>query len=376
MGKLKGMDSPPGRSAPHLVADFVELMCAATVDGEWSISDLRALRKAKDKDHATVRDPSDRELLLGEDDPQEASVNVAVAAALDLPVAETDPDDSESDDDGGDDDHHTTGDVGANADAGPAEDDDARSAEGSEIADVLSYRSKRFADAWPFELFDEDNLRLRDPLEARHRTYLLLLIASCLSRLSKDDGYAITMAFERLAPKILSGHLGPRAEAHLFGTSGDEHGQYPDSKSLWEKFEQLAKDLRVKLLADREEVEANYSGDNGLDAVAWLPTGDQAPSLVSVFAQCACGSKWRSKQHEGSEQRWGHVMAFRSPLVNMTLIPYSFRRPDGTWDKELHVERGVLLDRERILHALEAGGADHAALVPALVDELVAHGAS
>ena len=159
MGKLKGMDSPPGRAAPHLVADFVELMCAANVDGEWGVSDLRALRKAKDKDHATVRDPSDRELLLGEDDPDEDHIDVAVAAALDMSVADRDNDDSEDDAGGGEDEP-------ANADPGPAAGDDMRSTEGSEIADVLSYRSTRFQEAWPFELFDEDNLRLREPLEA------------------------------------------------------------------------------------------------------------------------------------------------------------------------------------------------------------------
>ena len=184
------------------------------------------------------------------------------------------------------------------------------------------------------------------------------------------------MAFERLAPTTLSGHLGPQAEAHLFGTSGDDTGRYPDTASLWDKINQLAEDLRVKLIADQEEVERNYSGDNGLDAVAWLPTGDQAPSLVSVFAQCACGKRWRQKQHEAAEQRWGNVMAFRSPLVNLTLIPYSFRRPDGSWEMDMHVERGVLLDRERILHALDAAGADHATLVPEFVDAVVRKGAS
>jgi hypothetical protein len=359
MNKLTGMDSPPGLSAPHLVADFVELMCTATLDGEWGLSDLRALRKAKDKDHATVREPSERELLLGEDDFEDGTVNVALAAALELPIAE-----HESSDDDGD------GDDQPNADPGPAAADDARATEGSGVADVLAYRADRFGDAWPFELFDQDNLRMREPLEGRHRLYLFLLVASCLSNVAVADRNQVTTAFERLAPGALSGHLGPRAEVHLFGTTGDS-GRY--TGSLWERFQRLAQDLRVKLLAEQAEIEAR-GGDNGLDAVAWLPTGDDAATIVSIFAQCACGKKWRDKQHEGTELRWAPVLAFRTPIVNVTLIPYSFRRSDGLWHADYHVEKGVLLDRERILEALAANEADHSPLVPAVVDEVIRQG--
>ncbi len=354
MPGLQGMDSPPGRAAPHLVADFVELMCAASVDGEWGVSDLRTLRKSKDKDDATVLELSGRELLLGEDDPGEGTLDVAIAAALDMPLAEqgAGPDDRVQGD------ASLADDAPANSEPGPSADDDARSVEGSEIADVLSYRSTRFGSTWPFELYDGDNIRLREPLEPLHRIYLQLLIASCLSKLAdKRDATEVTTAFERLAPGVLRGHLGPRTQAHLFGTSTRADDRY--TGTLWEKVSKLATDLRVKLIADQAEVEAK-AGDNGLDAVAWFATGDDAPTVMSVFAQCACGKGWRTKQHEASEARWVSVFAFRSPVVNMTLIPYSFRRPDGLWQCDTHVERGVLFDRERIVAALasdEAGGA-------------------
>jgi hypothetical protein len=137
---------------------------------------------------------------------------------------------------------------------------------------------------------------------------------------------------------------------------------------------QLADDLRIVLIAKQAEIEAK-TGDNGLDAVAWLPTGDRATTMVTVFAQCACGKEWRKKQQEAGEQEWSSVLAFRSPVVNMTLIPYSFRKPDGSWSTDYHVRKGVLLDRERILDALAEANVDYAPLVPAVVDEVVGHGA-
>lgn len=345
MTVLKGMDSPPGRAAPHLVADFVELMCLATVDGEYGVADLRALRKAKDKDGATVRDHSERELLLAEDDPTRDELDTAVAAALDIELAEEEPEQLEV---AGDDPS------AANADPGPAAGDDNRSAEGAEVADVLSYRGERFGDAYPFELFDADNLRLSQQLEPQQQLYVLLLIASCLSKLPKTEAAQVTATFERLAPAALSGHLGPRAEAHLFGTSAAAGDRY--TGTLWSKLQQLETDFRIKLIAQQEEIETNYSGDNGLDAVAWVPTGDNAETMVSLFAQCACGKRWRGKQQEASEVTWSGVFSFRSPIVNMLLIPYSFRKADGSWHQDYQVERGVLLDRERLIEAVR--GAD------------------
>jgi hypothetical protein len=59
-----------------------------------------------------------------------------------------------------------------------------------------------------------------------------------------------------------------------------------------------------------------------------------------------------SKMDEPAEGRWNPIFNFRSPLVNVLLIPYCYRDADGGWYSELQVYKGVLFDRTRIFGSL------------------------
>lgn len=352
MALLKRVESPPGRQAVHLLADYVELMCAASIDGEYSAADFRSSRKLQEEDDSVPVEASAQELILERDD---IEGNPLERLAL--------QEDSEEGDEG-------IQAEGANEAPGPAEEDDARLVEASEIVQHLQFRAEELDEAYPFELRDDDNLVLKDLNDTR-RTYLFLLLASCLSKLSeKSDEASVTKAFELFCVHPLRAYLGPRFESHLFGTAGSsESARY--TGSLWEKLKLLSEDLRIKLIASEQEVSENFSGDNGLDLVAWSPAGDEAPGIVIFFGQCASGKNWQGKQLEPSQQNWVNVFAFSAPLVHGTFIPLCYRKVDGSWHHEYQLAQGVLFDRLRLMLALRRSPDDAAGATEQITDELV-----
>ncbi len=360
MAILKGVDSPPGKQAVHLIADFVELMCAASPDGEYSAADFRAARKLQEEDDSVPVEISKRELMLELDGEGEDLVE-----RIEYPEARDD----------------TTGrsaeveeeDV-ANSEPGPAAEDDARVVESGDVIAHLAFRAAAFQDSYPFELRDDDNLSLRDLDEAR-KTYLFLLLASSLYALErKTDERAVTTAFELFCAHCLKAHLGARFEVHVFG-SASRPGTDRYTGPLWDRLVQLSADLRLRLIALEEEVIENRSGDSGLDLVAWAPIGDDAPGLMIFFGQCASGTKWRGKQLEPSQQNWANVFVFPAPLIHGILIPFCNRKVDGSWHRQYQIAQGVPIDRLRLILALQDSPEDaklaYGEIALSLVDALV-----
>jgi len=318
-------------------------MCAASIDGEYSLSEFRAVRKIAEADDISADEVGPRELLLGdEEDPDlplslEAELDVVdldeMAAAVSLVVT---PDDE-----------------AANQQPGPAASDDGRVGISKELLEQLEYRAAAFGERYPFTLVGTDGLRIRAPLTPEHRLYLFLVLASNLKYLTKTKANAVTTCFELLSPHVLRSHLGPNAEVHIFGTSA-RSGVDRYSGSLWDRLTTLKQDIRLQIHAARHEIDSNLAGDNGLDVVGWLVSEDSAARLMIVFGQCACGRSWQSKMHEASADHWAPVFTITVPVVNVLFIPYCARTADGTWFNEYQIPRGVLFDRERIMSRVSA----------------------
>jgi len=358
MALLKGVESPPGRQAVHRLADYVELMCAASIDGEYSAADFRSRRKLQEEDDSVPVEASAHELLLERDDVDGDPLEL-------LALHESDSGSKEAEGEG-----ESPEASGANQTPGRAEEDDARLVEATEVIQHLKFRAEELDEAYPFELRDDDNLVLRDLNDTR-RTYLFLLLASCLSKLDKKtDEASVTKAFELLCVHPLRAYLRPRFETHIFGTAGNaESARY--TGSLWEKLKLLSDDCRLKLIASEQEVNENLSGDNGLDLVAWSPMGDEVSGIVIFFGQCASGKGWRGKQLEPSEQNWANVFSFPAPLVHGTFIPLCYRKVDGSWHHEYQLSQGILFDRLRMMITLRESPDDAANAASQITDELV-----
>lgn len=210
----------------------------------------------------------------------------------------------------------------------------------------LAYRQEVFEDFYPFYLDDYQQICLKDPLSKPTCFYVFLLLASNLGKLpEKAIMHEITNSFEFICAEALRRMLPTGAEVHIFGPR--HVSRY--SGNVWTKINSLAADLSENLNVPESDFSKHSTGDEGLDIVAWMPTGDNNAGKLLLFAQCACTPEWKSKQHSSSATRWRQIMSLKSPPTNFSFIPFQFRHADGTWYVNKDIE-AILVDRQRLVH--------------------------
>ena len=150
-----------------------------------------------------------------------------------------------------------------------------------------------------------------------------------------------------MSKEALKGMLPASARVHLFHP---RHHEY--SGNFWARLNVLAEDIRETVIAKEHEFSKYSTGEKGLDVVAWVPLGDELPSLLILFGQCACTLKWVSKQHDSSFDSWNGKLTFTAPLNNIAFIPFCFRRPNGDWYNKSDIGRSILIDRLRLVNLL------------------------
>ena len=143
----------------------------------------------------------------------------------------------------------------------------------------------------------------------------------------------------------------PNAAVHLFGKNAElKSGRYEGR--LVDKLKLLARDLGEKTRFAEDDFNERDFGDNGLDVVAWFPSGDSLNGKIVIFGQCACTPEWVAKQHSSADDAWYEVMSLMARPVNVCFIPYDFRRADGSWYKRSSIQRTMVIDRRRLLYHL------------------------
>ena len=259
--------------ADHLTADYAELRVLASLGGEYSASDLvEDWKRFRDLTVAGVPTSTpDRE-------------------------PEEEPNDPEYDDD------ESQNGEEANSEVPDADDELVNS--GLIVWENLAWRAEEFGEWYPYEVLDDDasrTLTLRE-LTPERRLYIFLLLASSLNHIANADRDELTRPFELMSAAVLSAHLPPHADVHIFGTSSRDGDRYRGNLST--KYQLLAEDLNCKLLVADDDRDPHNTGDGGLDIVAWVRLGDQMPEMPLWFVQCGCGKDWHDKQAAVSETYW------------------------------------------------------------------------
>ena len=176
----------------------------------------------------------------------------------------------------------------------------------------------------------------------------------------------LTNTFERLCELALRMRLPQDAEVHLFGRNNlSGEGTFPGK--LVEKIRKLCHLLGAELIVTESDFKERDTGDNGLDIVGWLKSGDEIGSKLTFFGQCACTHEWVTKQHSSGDDAWSSVARFISRPANMCYIPFDFRSPDRSWFWPRKIHRTHLIDRFRILFDL---GLQSRSVSPELEDAL------
>ncbi len=296
MNKIISLYTPQKRESTHLMADYVELLCLASQDGEISIDDAIS----------SVYQSAEHEAF------HEAAVI----------------------DDPGNDIH-------------ASELNDTHYAKGVDWFRHLSYRQRAFESIYPFCAV-EDTLTLKYDIAPTNALYIFLLLCSKLSATKNRNRLAAS--FETVSSNVFSRFL-PSFTIHHFGKTPNRRSEY--TNKLKDAIGQLCKNIHEKPIFDRGDFSDKDTGDGGLDLLAFKLFGDGQPGNMICFAQCACGpDNWIKKQYESNRNNWSKRIAFIHPPANFMFTPVCFRKPDGKWFKRDKISESILVDRLRICQTL------------------------
>jgi len=329
MTLFDNLDETPKASPLHLWADWTELLCFTSEDGQISVPELSNKIKEQREDIRLGPDPEQGAV----DDPPDPLV---AAILLDDAVSETD--------------------AQANFENGVR----------TRADDILKYlvkRAARYLDAYPFEVDSaKRTITLRSTTMTRD-LYVYLLFCSLFKyvRVKAREG-ELAAGFELLAQAAAENYLPADAIVRRFGSNGRFPAPFYNGL-LKDTVIQLAKDLGDLTVALRpKDVLSNNRGDGGLDIVAWMPLGDRLPGMPIFFAQCACTPKWQLKQHSSSHATWRKMIHFPDDTANWCFIPFDFRDLENDWFSRIQIQSSVLFDRFRLVHLLAEPQTNYAEL--------------
>ncbi|MFC1806049.1 hypothetical protein ACFL09_03620 [Planctomycetota bacterium] len=220
------------------------------------------------------------------------------------------------------------------------------------LFEQLSYRERKFADFYPFEVADGGETLVRKRrITQKHRLYAFFLLAANLRHVrSKTNRNKFTSAFELASLAAMKRYLPGGAEVHVFGQNPLNQGRY--SGKLLAKVKLLAGDLRERFIGIEDEYDPRDTGDGGLDLVGWVPTKDNAPGFLIIFAQCGCSlEEWEGKQFSPHPDAWSATLTFKVRPTTMMFIPHCYRRNTGEWHRDRKVHT-ILMDRLRLVDLL------------------------
>jgi len=286
---------PKKATRTHEWADFVEFHCIVTRDDEFTQSDLMRLIDSE-KDFSVDSD----------DDNTEASIKL---------------------------DEH---------------DELIRKVE--DVFNYLDARAGEYGEKYPFILSGNAKIiSFKNGLTGEQRLYMFLLVCSNTRFLEKKRN-SFTSRFEYVCFQVLKKIIPIGGECYLFGAATNQ--RY--SGNIFNRVTQLTSDLNGVMVSDQDDFNPNATGDEGLDIVAWLPSGDDLGNRLVFFAQCACSmDAWKAKQKEASYERQSKNISFSAKNVNIMFVPFSNRKASGRFEIKPDMDV-VFFDRYRIMHKSES----------------------
>jgi hypothetical protein len=214
------------------------------------------------------------------------------------------------------------------------------------IFDICKDREKLYSpDEYPFSIH-ENQIKLKDELSEKQKTYILLLLCSNLNYFSTIQ-HELTVDFELLSYYTLMAYLPEKAIVKSFGKNSGYTG------NAINKIKKLAKDIGV-------EVNERYIGEispqnvqeRGCDIVAWIPFDDKIPNMFIALSQCACGKNWDTKQSDTLFFK-GYFHFEKTP-IHIMFIPCAISNTGTKFYQHDRILDFLFFDRKRILEQFES----------------------
>lgn len=298
--------TPRKRSALHLWADWVELVCLEHLDHEISCEDV-------------ISEHLGEKGLAGDLLPQEDSDNElkTVPLAGDLTTAER-------------------GDVVA--------------AYLNDLSKYLEIRAALLKNDYPFEIESGGYIELKDELRSNHILYIYFLFSANLRLVSDSGSVELSRDFERISAYALRAMLPNNSSIKSFGTvQHPEFERFGGNKK--KKLEDLAREIHA--LAFTDGLSPHDTGDAGIDTVAWFPFEDQAPFMPTYFAQSGCTAdeeEMIAKQREVLPLELSGWFKYIWS-INIMFTPSCWRNSSGGWITPQRIT-SIFIDRIRLMKLL------------------------
>ncbi|MFM9972892.1 MAG: hypothetical protein ACKVQK_31335 [Burkholderiales bacterium] len=239
-----------------------------------------------------------------------------------------------------------------------------------EILNFTAQRTLEFSDSYPYEISsDKDTISLKSEEDTHQRTYLGLLVASCMRHVVDRRRGEVARDFEETCFVVFSNLMPKGAEIRATWANGGAIAPYKGP--LYKKMQQVAADLRCAPNFQERDFKTTDTGDGGIDLISWHPMADNREGIPISFAQCGCSKEdWRFKQSEASFERHGQKLPVMHPWATYYFMPLDFRWADGGWAYKSDLGKTIIVDRLRLIRLATEYGV-HDQLPPmTFVDEI------
>lgn len=216
----------------------------------------------------------------------------------------------------------------------------------------FSYRSGALDEHYPFDLKDS-LLTARQQITNAGYIYLFCLICSRLGSFSVKKGFAQDCAqvFTQLSSIALKASLKNSADIYIFDAGSSDRANFFHT-DLRKALHVLAEKLNAQPDTDLIS-QQTASGDGGLDLVAINRLGDNAKGILVYFGQCAAQQDgWPKKTLETKRSAAFFLMGHAAS--NLLYTPVMYRNATGRWVNDLYSQECIIVDRLRILRAVQS----------------------
>lgn len=217
-----------------------------------------------------------------------------------------------------------------------------------DFVNFVNTRVVSYGDFYPFEISqDQDTITFNFNGSPEQHAYVGLLIASSL-RLVETGVQVIGNQFEEASLEVFKALQPAGAEVRATWAGGGTTVTY--TGTLFEKMQQIARDIRCTANFEEDDYHPRDRGDGGIDLIAWHPMEDSRGAIPISFAQCGCSTTdWTFKQLEAHPAKHIARLPVTHPWAAYYFMPLDLRKVNGDFAKKSDIGQAIIVDRLRIL---------------------------